>query len=239
MDFWGTVLVLVRRWYIALPMLLLGLGGAAMAYLTIPPTYISNGVIVLSIPTTGGTVPPDPKLPNPITNPLLNFDYGLNMTASILIQAMGSPEMTAELGVRPGDPTSYKVTNGSTNPESMASSPFVFVEGESDSAEGARQMVAKVLARTKRELVQRQSKVGAPRQTYLTAIEVVAPTTPQPQLGSKARGAAAAAGVGALLSLWSTFAVESYLVARQRRKESEPGRSSSEPRGAQPLGAMR
>ncbi|WP_214103459.1 hypothetical protein [Acrocarpospora catenulata] len=238
MDFWGTVLVLFRRWYVALPVLLLGLGGAGVIYASIPPTYLSNGVIVLSIPTTGGTVPPNPTLPNPITNPLLNFDYGLNMTASILIQAMGSPEVAAELGVKPGDPTQYKVTNGSTNPESMSSGPFVFVEAESDSAEGARAMVARVVARTKQELFNRQTKVGAPKQTFLTAIDVVLPTTPEPERGSRARAAAAAAGVGGLLSLWSTFAVESFVVSRRARKAAwRPGPVSASPRDVQPTGA--
>ncbi|GAA0437843.1 hypothetical protein Acor_80130 [Acrocarpospora corrugata] len=237
MDFWGTVLVLFRRWYVALPVLLLGLGGAGLAYASIPPTYLSNGVIVLSIPRTGGTVPPNPRLPNPITNPLLNFDYGLNMTASILIQAMGSPEVAGELGVTPGDATSYKVSNGSTNPESMSSGPFVFVYAESDSPEGARDMVARVMARTKVELLNRQTKVNAPRETFLTAMDVVSPTTPQPEQGSRARAAAAAAGVGALLSLWSTFAVESYLVSRRARRGAQrPGRASAASRDAQPSG---
>ncbi|GAA1013569.1 hypothetical protein Aple_087740 [Acrocarpospora pleiomorpha] len=237
MDFWGTVLVLFRRWYVALPVLLLGVGGAGLVYTSIPPTYLSNGVIVLSIPKTGGTVPPNPKLPNPIINPLLNFDYGLNMTASILIQAMGAPEIAAELGVTPGDPTSYKVTNGSTNPESMSSGPFVFVEAESDSPEGARDMVARVLARTRVELLNRQTKVDAPRATFLTAMDVVPPTTPQPEHGSQARAAAAAAGVGALLSLWSSFALESYLVRRAiRRAVRNPGPASAKSRDAQPSG---
>ncbi|MBF8191060.1 hypothetical protein ITP53_36200, partial [Nonomuraea sp. K274] len=58
MDFWGTILVLIRRWYVALPASLVAVGVAFFAYSTIPVTYTTTAVLLLTAPTSGGTLPP-------------------------------------------------------------------------------------------------------------------------------------------------------------------------------------
>nr|BFE85741.1 hypothetical protein GCM10020093_083420 [Planobispora longispora] len=113
MDFWRTTMVVFRRWYVTFPAFLLGIAVAYGAYQTVPTTYTSYAVMVVTIPTTGGSVSGDPKQPLLYTNPLANFDHGLSMTASLLIQAMGSPEMAAELGLPPGAP---RATRSATAP---------------------------------------------------------------------------------------------------------------------------
>ena len=82
---------------------------------------------MLTTPLTGGTEATQSSQPNPLTNPLLNFDRSLALTASIVIQQMNSSEAALALGVTPGGTISYQVTNGSTNPELLESGPFLFV----------------------------------------------------------------------------------------------------------------
>ncbi|MFJ2028466.1 hypothetical protein [Streptosporangium sp. NPDC087985] len=230
MDFWGTILVLFRRWYIVMPTFALSLAIAAGIYSTIPTTYISSAVLILTTPTTGGTLPSNPDVPNGLTNPMLNFDNGLSVSASILITVMGTPDMAVELGAVEGGDTSFKVTNGSSNLESLATGPFLFVEGESASAEGALDIVTRVLARTRRELFDRQQVVKAPRATYITTYEAVPPTTPEAQRGRKLRAVAAAVGVGAVVSLCAAFAAESFGQARRaRRRDDERDRTGDAP----------
>lgn len=218
MDFWGTVLVLFRRWYVVLPAFALSVAAAAGVYSTVPTTYTSSAVLVLTTPTTGGSLPSNPRFPNGLTNPLLNFDRGLNVSASILIAAMGTPEMAAELGAVEGGDTAFAVTNGGSNLESLATGPYLFVEGESSSPEAARDIVKRVIARAKLELVTRQRAVKAPRATYITAYEAVPPTIPQAQRGRKLRAVAAAVGVGVAAGLCAAFAVESFVTSRRARR---------------------
>jgi len=134
MDFWGTVLVLFRRWYITVPAFLASLGLAAVAYSAVPAVYESNSVLVLTTPLGGGTKATDAKHPSSLTNPMLNFDRSLSLAAAIVIQQMNNSETATALGVAPGSTVGYEVTNGSTNPELLESGPFLFIHGSGPTA---------------------------------------------------------------------------------------------------------
>ncbi|MFC0438626.1 hypothetical protein [Kutzneria buriramensis] len=221
MDFWQTVLVLGRRWYVALPAFLLALVAAGGIYLTIPVTYTSTAVLVLDQPLAGGSLPALPDDKGTITNPLLNFDQGLNNAAAIVIQALNTPEVAAALGASPtGDPT-YKVTNGSTNQqEQIVAGPFVFVEGDSRSPQAAQDIAKRCVDRVKQELASRQKVLDAPPQTYITVDVAVQPTTPVAQRGNKTRAAAVAVVMGVVAALCAAYSFESYYQARRRKAGS-------------------
>ena len=233
MDFWGTVLVLFRRWYISVPAFALAVAAAFGVYATIPTVYVSHAVLMLTTPTGGGVVPPDPKMPMPRINPMLNFEHGLSVTASVLIAALGTPETARELGVEEGGDTEYQVTNGSSNLESLATGPLVFVEANSVDPERATRMARRVIERAKVELRDRQTAVNAPRGTYITLYEAVPPTAPQPQQGRRLRATAAALGLGLFASLAATFAVEN-LITRRRSRPAVPGPDRPAPAPAGP-----
>jgi capsular polysaccharide biosynthesis protein len=220
MDFWRTLRVLVRRWYVVVPAFLLTVGAAALVFTSVPPTYVSYGVLVLNTPVTGSIEPNDPKSEVGLVNPLLNFDQGLSMSGSILIQALSHPETSAELGVLPDSPTRYKVHNGSTNPELLTSGPFIVIDGESTTAADARSIVQRVAERAVVELAKRQESLQAPKSTYITVNQVVSATTPEELNGSKARAAASALAVGMAVSLFAAFAFESFATRRRRRTDA-------------------
>src|SRR3954454_25074977 len=125
MDFWQSVKVLVRRWYITVPAFFVTLGMAAGGFLLMPIQYQSGAVLVLTTPLNGGTLPRDANHPNPVTNPLMNFDRSLALTASIVIQEMNTSETAQDLGIVPGGVIHYEVNNGSSNPELLESGPFI------------------------------------------------------------------------------------------------------------------
>ncbi|MFG2072152.1 hypothetical protein [Nonomuraea maritima] len=218
MDFWGTVLVVIRRWYVTVPAFLLTLGASFAVYTTIPALYQSRAVLVLTIPVTGGSVPVNPDYPNPRTNPLLNYNGSLNVAASILMQSLSAPEAAARLGVTPGGETTYVVHNGSANPELLANGPFVIIEAEGSSARTVQTLVTSLVAQAKTELSARQSTLRAPRSTYIELTEMVSPTTPQEQRGGKTRSAAAVLALGGFAALTAGFATESIAAALRRRK---------------------
>ncbi|EWM13333.1 hypothetical protein [Kutzneria sp. 744] len=218
MDFWQTMLVLFRRWYVALPAFLIAVGAAVGIYLTVPVTYTSTAVLVLDQPLAGGSLPALPTDKGTITNPLLNFDQGLNNTAAIVIQALNTPEVAAAMGASPtGDP-SYKVTNGSTNQqEQIVAGPFVFVEGDSRNPQAAQDIAKRCVERVKQELAGRQKALNAPEQTYITLDVAVQPTTPAAQRGNKTRAAAIAVLMGVVAALCAAYSFESYYQARRRK----------------------
>jgi hypothetical protein len=230
MDFWRTVLVVFRRWYVTVPAFLLAVGIALMVYSMVPVRYVSTAALVLTAPPTGGSLVPLPDHQQVVTNPLLNFDHGLSTSATILIQALGTPELATELGAPPGGSTTYRVTNGSSNPELLTSGPFVFIAGEGATSAQAQDIVRRVIDRAKLELAARQRELDAPEPTYITITEVVSPTTPEAQGGSRMRAAAAALALGVIASLAAGFAMESLAAAwrsrRSRGRDTEAGEAA-------------
>ena len=220
MDFWQTVHVIFRRWYITLPAFLAALGLAGLVYGSVPTQYVSTSVLMLTTPTTGPTQQTDAKHPNEITNPLLNFEQGLSLSASILIQTLTTPETAASLGVSPNGRTSYEVTNGSTNPELLESGPFVFVQGTSTTPQDAQGIVRKVSALAVQNLAERQKALNAPASTYITVNEVVSPTTPELRKINKLRAAGAAGLLGVFAGLAAGFAFESFATRQNLRRSN-------------------
>jgi hypothetical protein len=218
MDFWGIVLVPFRRWYVTLAAVTVAAGAAGAIYTITPTTYVSNGVLVLTTPTAGGILPTNPKHPNGLTNPLLNFGRGLNMSASIVVAALDAPEEAAKLGVTPAGDPSYEVNNGNANPGSLTESPFVFITGTSKSPIAARDMVVRVMAGARQVLDDRQKAMNTPPETYITIDDAVPPTAPVAQHSRKSRAAAVALSIGLVASLCAAFAAESIAQAAAARK---------------------
>lgn len=215
MDFWQTVLVLLRRWYITVPALLATLGIAAAAYSAMPRQYQSSSILVLTSPLTGGTRVTTPAT---VTNPLLNFDRSLSLSAAIVIQQMNSPETAAALRLTPGGMPGYQVTNGSTNPELLESGPFVFVDGTASTPAAAEEITERVAAMVADVLSERQTQLNAPESTHI-GIQTVVPTTSGRLLsGNPTRAAAAAAALAGLTSLAAVYGFESLMTYRRRRR---------------------
>jgi hypothetical protein len=222
-DLWQAISVLVRRWYVALSALLLTITAAYGMYTTVPTRYVSTTLMVLTVPTSGSYRMPQPNHPNPLVNPLLNFDGGLNMTASIMVQVLGSPEVAAQLGVHPDSPTTYEVHNGHPNPELLINAPFVVIEGTSPSPQDAKRIVERVAERAKAELDRRQHLLGAPPETFINLTPMIGPTEPQPERGGKTRAAAVVLALGVMAALGASYATESIAQGlRRRRQEQRP-----------------
>jgi hypothetical protein len=235
MDFWRTVLVLFRRWYLTVPAFFATLGLAGAAYSAFPAQYQSGTVLVLTVPLTGGTAARDAEHPNAISNPLMNFDHSLSLSGAIVIQQMNSSETAAELGLTPGGKTTYTVSNGSSNPELLESGPFLFITGTASTPDEAKRVTEEVAAKAIAVLDERQTALDAPASTHITVEEVVAPTDGQLLTGSPLRAAAAALALGAVATLTVVYGFESFMTRRRRRRAEKehsldrPDQPSREP----------
>ncbi|SDC92452.1 hypothetical protein [Actinokineospora iranica] len=214
MDFWKTLLVLLKRWYVALPVFVVTVGAAGAVYAAAPLHYESTGVIVLTSPSSGPTSSAD-KVSGQ-TNPLLAFESSLAISASIMVQSINTPEVVKQLGADKPDHT-FVLIGG------FEGSPFISVKTESVSEQGARDLVVQVLDRAKKELTKRQEALNAPPSTFIGVDDVVPPTEPEPLRGSKLRAAAVALALALVASLSTVFAVESYQNRRRKRSGGEGG----------------
>lgn len=241
MDFWGTVLVLARRWYVSVPALVLTIAGVLGVYVLTPAHYESHAVAVVTPPLTGGTEYPKGYVPG-TTNPLMNFNNGLSVTGSLLIQSMGTADFAARVRMPTDGATTFEVNNGSENPESLTNAPFVFVRVVSTAPELPQELVSRVLDAARDDLAREQDQLRAPVVTHTELTTIVPPSSPLPQQGNRLRGVAAALGLGLIMSLAGTFAAESILQARRRRTSRrspaapapEPGTATAEPNAADP-----
>ncbi|SDP07046.1 hypothetical protein [Lentzea jiangxiensis] len=220
MDFWGTVRVLRRRWYIAVPAVLITGILALYVYVTVPTRYESSGVLVLTSPAAGGRYSEKTKPEDVVrVNPLLQFDGSLTTTAQILTQILGDPKTAEELAGK--DSTAVYTAN--TGP---VGGPLLFISTEADSAQDAEGLVGKVLEKTVAELAAQQKALSAPEQTFITAQVLVKPTTASAKIGGKVRYVGAASVVLLLLTIATTFAADSVLLRARRRKDGKDGRES-------------
>lgn len=210
MDFWQTMAVLVRRWYIAVPTALASLALTAVAYGFVPAEFESGAVLALTTPRAGGTTATSIREPVTLINPLMNFDRSLSLTGAIIIQEMNSSATALALGVQPGGEVAYGVSNGSANPELLETGPFVFVQGTGPTAEAAEDITARVVDKVVEVLEARQRALRAPPSTHISSQIIVPPTQARELTGSSARAAAAAMGIAVAASLFAVYGFESF-----------------------------
>jgi hypothetical protein len=223
MEFWKAILGLLRRRLLILPLLGCTIAIAVTAFYLTPPRYASSTTMVLTAPASGGTLSEDPNRPTSVTNPMLTFTNDLKTASAILIYAMNTPEVAAELGVVDGGPTGLTIDDGRTNPEIFSGNgPFVYIAAESTSAAEAKKVVVRAQERIRQELVDRQKSLGAPPETYLTLIDVVGPASPKVILRNRIKVGAIALVLSFLIGLGAAYAWHRLPARRNRR---EVGRS--------------
>lgn len=182
MEFWTTMIGLLRRRRVIFPAVLVAIALGAAAYVSTPARYVSSTTMVLTTTQFGGTESQDPALPAELTNPMLNFNDSLRTTSAILIQAMGTRDVLTELGVR--GPTRMTVNDGRTNPDLLGlNGPFLYIVGQSTTPGEAQRVVVEGQALMREKLQQWQSELHAPEKTYVSLVDVVSPTAPEAQRG--------------------------------------------------------
>jgi len=225
MDFWKAILGLVRRKVVALPVLGLALGVAALGYFLTPPSYTSSTTMVLTTPTTGGTISQDPTKAG-VSNPLLTFSDGLKTTSAILIQAMNSPDNVRTLT---GGGAKLTINDGTNNASLLGTNgPFVYIEAEAKHADEAKAVVQRAQQRVRDELVNRQKALKAPESTYITIVDVVPPSPPEVQRGQQYQFAIAGLVLTIIAGLAGAYGA-GRVSASRRAAAAEPAHTSMAP----------
>ncbi|MGI5161742.1 hypothetical protein [Microbispora sp. CA-102843] len=167
--------------------------------------------MVLTTSARGATI--DPSKTFGLQNPLLGFSDGLKTTATILIQAINTPEMRHDVGAPKDGPVALTVDDGRTDPDLLdISGPYIYVSVVAPTADQARKTVAAVQARVRKELNDRQVALDAPKSTFVSLNDVVPLSQPERVTSVQWKTAGSALAV----SLLVCFGI-AYAVARRKR----------------------
>lgn len=202
MDFWSSVKVLAKRWYIVAAGLAITLVAALGVNLLISPTYTATGSVVLSVP---------PNLPERAEslNPYLAYG-NLEVAAKVVASAMNQPSVVRDQK-RKGASGTFVVD---LDPE--RSSPIITVDSRAETAAAAIRTVEVVTAGVQQLLGDRQKALGAPQNTWITANTVVVPEEANRAIGSRLRAISAVMVLGAIATLSLAFAVEGWSQGKER-----------------------
>jgi hypothetical protein len=215
MDFWKTMGVLLRRWYVSVPIFVVSLVLGGGVFLVVPTTYESTGTIVLTAPPAGAVTQLNPANATGPGNPLLDFEGSLTITTQLLIQSLSSPTVQNEIAAQGGSST-YQAGDGNTG------GPFVVIIADAKSKTLAERTVTLALQYASNELNQRQKALQAPPSTFINTQVVVEATPATTKLSNKLKGGGVALALGLVLSLATAFAVDSAGANRKRRKAEQP-----------------
>jgi hypothetical protein len=221
-DFAKSLMVLLRRWYVALPALVLSLGLSAAVYESVPAKYESRGTIMLLSSSSGATAGGSAKTGQ--TNPLLSIDGSLTLTSTALIQVVKSPEVAQDI-YNHGGTAVYEAGDG------QLGGPFINVDATGGSPGEVQRTVLMVLQRAAVELRNREITYKAPISTYIQIDDLVSPTEAKQLLGSKVRAAGAALALALAFSLSSAFMIESLMENRRDKRRRSTVKAGSKPAG--------
>ena len=214
MDLFTTIRILLRRWYVVLPALLLTAGGAAFTMKAVSPSYEATGAVVLLGPATAGAPVVGEPTPPPV-NPYLEFGGALETTGEILSRSLMS-EATVERLAKQGATATYEVGTGSEG-----GSPIVNVIATGPDEADAKRTVSIVIAEVREELKRRQEAAGAPASQFIRVEDVTVPTHATKMAGSTLRAVAAVMALGLALSFGLGFMAEAIAVRRAGRRAAQ------------------
>lgn len=213
MNLGQTIRLLLRNWFVFVPVLILALGSAAWAYASTPPQFeVHESVLFLppALPATA-TVPG--------TNPYLTFGTSISITAHVFSQLLTSDDVKNRLARR-GASGLY------TALPSVDGTPVLQLTATDPSADLARRTLAGLEAFIIDDLEARQRASGAPVTTWIRATVVTDPQPPQRSRADGLRTGAAVGTAGLLLALTAPFAVEVLAARRRTRTRAVAGQGS-------------
>ncbi|MFE9450075.1 hypothetical protein [Streptomyces sp. NPDC006739] len=201
---------LLRRWYVLL-LALVATAAGAYQVLHPAPRYLGSAVVVLKPPVTGNQ-------PNQLTNlqpPLATLSYGV-------VQQLESPagrEELANLGVHGTYQLIPRNSGTSATPRYLI--PSVQVQAQRSGAVEADTAVSRVIEVYARHVTDLQNEQGIAPASRISASVLVAPSA-APVRGTRTRGLAGTALLGALAGILGALWFDRYASRRRKRKDGSP-----------------
>jgi len=212
-EFWTSVKVVLRRWYVVLPALLLTAALSVALINNIKPSYRATGSVVLL-----RTQPP----PNTnCTNPYDCLDYQSTQLASVIAIAATDQSFASRLVAAGASPT-YTVT-GPSNNNGQNPTPVVSLTETARSEATAMKSYEILTDQLNQVLSERQRSVGIKPTdpTFVSAVALTAPQHASRLIGTRVKALVVVITMGVILAIALAFAVDSAASARKRRRRDD------------------
>lgn len=208
-DFWAT---LVRRWYLALFVVVLA--GASTYYVvdTVGPTYEAEGSVLVFPPVA--TVQRQTEVQTQ-GNPYLVLN-GVSLARDIVIRSLTSKSTLDEIANQYPDST-FDATPDFTN-----SAPIILITAKANSAAEATAALAAVMDLVPKTLADLQSGLDLPNDAEITSRPLIADTDPDAVHSGQIRAGIVAAAVALGLGLLMVGLLDGLLTGRPGKKRSGP-----------------
>jgi uncharacterized protein involved in exopolysaccharide biosynthesis len=223
MDFGEMFRLLLRRWFIAVPLLLITLAGTAGIYKAWPTKYQSQVQLTLlssrSVASAQGNA----------GNPYLDFTPAMDAVVDLLSRNLSSDQSATQLqalGV------TYPYTAGIA---SNAQGPFLAIIVTGHSPAVIMQQLPIIVKFAQQRLAEIQRASSAPKTSLIQLVLIAPPNSPTKVLKTKIELVAAVFVIGLICSFLFTFVADNILSRR-----GKPQRRSAHPPAAnERLGAAR
>ncbi|GAB4047210.1 YveK family protein [Catellatospora paridis] len=208
MDLWDITKLLARRWMIFVPLLVVCGAVAALATARVNPSYVATSYVQLVPPTIGQVQPGQANA----------FDR--NPWAGLGLQALGNASIVT---VTDASVAKELYDNGYSDSYTVLlspSSPLITFEVVGDSAAQANGTTEQLITRFSRTVSTLQTAYGVKQADMITSYRLDVGTNVKESSSTIKRAAVVFAGVGFLLSIGLTIAIDALLRRRQRRRAS-------------------
>ena len=196
---------LLRLWYVVLGGLLVAAGLAYLVYDTVPVEYEANATQLL--------LPPQLTVGLEGGNPYLVLG-GMNQALAILSTRVNAPEMRDRvLG-------EDKSIDYGTSLDTAAGAPFLRITTRASSEPAALALLSDIQALAADQLLAMQTELNIPPESRIGMSQVTADSEATPQTSTRMQLTVGAFGVGLVLTLVLTAALDGVLAARNRRREA-------------------
>jgi hypothetical protein len=210
--------VLWRRWYLMVPITVVGLLAGGYLYTSVPVTYESQSSVSLLDSTAVA------KLAPTYGNPIANAGGSLVVTADVLIRTLQSTDAAKSLAGM-GVTDRYAVGFAA-----QASGPLVGLSVTGTDRAKVLKETATLTGFAGEQLQALQAAAQVAPQYYVKAAPIVLPQAPVSQMKARYQRVAGVIIAATALAFFLSFATESWALARRRRKllpEPGPGRSKA------------
>ena len=213
MDFFEACTVLLRRWYITVPCLVLAFAGTYLAYTSAATQYEAKGSLVLELPSARDTAKGLEVCP---TNPWCTNGDLLSI-GNVTSLSMADPKITKAI-LAGHEGATFDVALSNDNRSSIINYQVTGTSAEDTLATltDVRKGIEDTLQarQTTRNPVSQQPVDPA---DLVTASEVSIDAQASPQTGSKSRSAAAALALGLAATIGAVFLFESIATSRKAK----------------------
>lgn len=199
MDFGTLIRIILRRWIVVIPILLLAFGLAWRTGSSALPDYEANSTMILL------------QAPDAETNPLAEIGRPVNTAALAIALAVNDPEShrrLAELGHK-----------GAYQLGAVEDQPLINIVTTGRSPGQALGLLDAVKEAVRLELDQFQISLDAPQSQFMTTRALSNSPTARPLYGSRDRAVAAIIVLGMGAAITAAIMLESFLTRRRPRPD--------------------